>query len=634
MFMGLLFAGVFVASKFTVDFVEKQVGKAVGGTCEIEKFSFSIFSGNITLENVEIESAKDQNVSFSLGIKQVNGNIRIFGLLKGIDVNQMEVSGLSLKILLSTIDSPTIKKSLTNKKPLQTAKSKSWLKLNIKSFSLVDSSLRIVKNTGYSTKEFFLNKVNLHTKNLRYPISPATFKRELNFDFNSTVNLDEEGSLKLTVDPATDKDGIFLVCAANASNFNIAEFLDVFTDGKFQLTSGFLDAEVKVTIEDAKLNGDATISTKGVKVSRVGEDPNSFLSGIIDQNSELKVNVNIQGGYNSPQLVVKLDGLKYLGSDDSKIILSKIEASIDGGSFIKHKTVFLKEVLIDNAEMVFVRDSSKAVTIFESMSAFKNVSRNTDATVSMTPNDFVKNTPDSVLKKTLVVEKLRLKGTAKFEDYSVDEPPAIILFRNIELSCDNFNYPAGKNDFTKIVLATNVGDYNEGVLRLYGKIVPYFELVNFNLSLDVVDVDACYFRKFYQSKLNLNVDSARLYMKSHGVCQDNILVSKHYVQVKNLSVTPLEGSDNIYGIKQDTVIEFLKKNDDVLSFGFEINGDIKSSKFSFNSDLKDKLLNGFIKTLIRSPKALADMAISAGKELLSGNTLSDLLKGFSKGKDK
>jgi hypothetical protein len=225
-----------------------------------------------------------------------------------------------------------------------------------------------------------------------------------------------------------------------------------------------------------------------------------------------------------------------------------------------------------------------------------------------------------------------------FADYSIPLPQNIIEIININGRIENLQISSvvetGDTLNGIVHLTGQLNSNSDSSLRLDGSFERSENMVDFDLTLALENVDLIRFLPYYSNTSFTILKEARVDLYSKANCMQNRLNATQKVHIYDIQLYDIspEAEDTLFGLPAKTVIEFFKDSKGEVEFSFNIVGTIDDPKFDPGPLIKQVLSNAIHNKIISKlqglPREVIKISEKALKENLRAGKALDKLKIF------
>jgi hypothetical protein len=231
----------------------------------------------------------------------------------------------------------------------------------------------------------------------------------------------------------------------------------------------------------------------------------------------------------------------------------------------------------------------------------------------------VSSPQQNILFDTLYIKKLLIENSKfVFEDSSIKPRPAFVKILNINGSIEDILIPMeGSGAFKgNVYLRGKLSSANEGQVKLEGSFTKSEDAVDFDLEIDLKDVNLIRFSTYY-SKTSLSIlKEAKLDLSSKAICSKNNLNASQKARIYNIELydLALTEEDKLFGLPAKTVIKFFEDLKNDIAFSFNIVGTIDDPKFDPGPIIKQVLFDAMRDKILAKLQELPRDVIKMGEK--------------------
>jgi hypothetical protein len=190
--------------------------------------------------------------------------------------------------------------------------------------------------------------------------------------------------------------------------------------------------------------------------------------------------------------------------------------------------------------------------------------------------------------REVTIERIELKnGSLDFYDATVSRPPLKTRVEQLDALIQDVAAPAAEKtsfELTGIVK----GIKRDGRAKVSGWVGPAAHDSSSQVTLDGVDLVAL--QPYLVKKTDARVSRGTLDLKLLSEVRNDNLNGKGKMILKDLTFAPSSGFfDTFMGLPRNTVISFLKDNNNAIDIDFTLTGNTKNPNFSLNESLSTRV---------------------------------------------
>jgi hypothetical protein len=226
--------------------------------------------------------------------------------------------------------------------------------------------------------------------------------------------------------------------------------------------------------------------------------------------------------------------------------------------------------------------------------------------------------------RAVMISTIKLKdGSLDLYDTTVSRPPLKTRMEEIEAMIRDVAAPASEKthfDLNGIVK----GVKRDGRAKVSGWVGPASRDSSSRIVLEAVDLVAL--QPYLVKKNEARVAKGTLDLKLASEVRNNNLDGKGKVILHDLEFAPARGYfETFMGLPRNTVISFLKDNNNAIDVDFTLTGNTSNPNFSLNESLSTRIATGMAGQLGVSIRSVAEGLGTLGRKGMEG--ASDVVEG-------
>lgn len=210
-------------------------------------------------------------------------------------------------------------------------------------------------------------------------------------------------------------------------------------------------------------------------------------------------------------------------------------------------------------------------------------------------------------------------GDFKFIDQHVSKPATITRFSGID--CEVVN-SISLSDRTIITSVNGKGNIEgQGRFSVDGKGKFLEKPTSFDGGIKIENVSIPKFSPYFGDSLSVKINKGNLFIYTQASCDKGILNVKSEVRIEDVALEPIGDPSQtvLLELKTIDVINFLKDENNIVEFSFEISGDISRPDFKWGAEMVRALRNSMLKAFTDGVIRLFKTPAQAGEAI--GNML-------------
>ncbi len=206
-------------------------------------------------------------------------------------------------------------------------------------------------------------------------------------------------------------------------------------------------------------------------------------------------------------------------------------------------------------------------------------------------------------------------GSLQFIDQRVSSPAIITQFSGIDGQVVN---SVSLSDRSVITSVNMKGDIEgQGHFSVDGKGKFLEKPISFDGRIKIENVPLPKFSPYYGNNLSVKVRKGNLFTDTDAACDKGALNVKTDIKIRDVDLEPV-GDPNktvLFEIKTSDVIEFLRDENNAVSFSFEIKGDLSKPDFKWGDEMVRALRNSMLKAFTDGVVRLLRNPVKAGEKI-------------------
>lgn len=206
-------------------------------------------------------------------------------------------------------------------------------------------------------------------------------------------------------------------------------------------------------------------------------------------------------------------------------------------------------------------------------------------------------------------------GSLQFIDQKISSPAIITRFSGIDGQVVNSVSLSDRSIITSINVKGNIE--GQGSFSVDGKGKFLEKPISFDGKVKIENVPLPKFSPYYGNNLSVKVRKGNLFVDTGAVCDKGALNVRTGVKIQDVDLEPV-GDPNktvLFEIKTSDVIEFLRDEDNAVSFSFEIKGDLSKPDFKWGDEMARALRNSMLKAFTDGVVRLLRSPVKAGEKI-------------------
>jgi len=184
------------------------------------------------------------------------------------------------------------------------------------------------------------------------------------------------------------------------------------------------------------------------------------------------------------------------------------------------------------------------------------------------------------------IDQVRIQEAAvDFEDRKVDEPPAEIHLRKVNLEVGDIHYPFASVRSPVTLKGKMKGPTKEGEIELKGWI--NFDSLDMDTVFHLREIEVKTLESYYRKRVSAEIESGEMRM------QAKITINKKVIDAPgNLELTSLKvggGGGSVFYIPAKTVVSLLKDRGNRINVKFHVKGNLDDPRFSLQENIMTRI---------------------------------------------
>ena len=184
------------------------------------------------------------------------------------------------------------------------------------------------------------------------------------------------------------------------------------------------------------------------------------------------------------------------------------------------------------------------------------------------------------------IDQVRIQEAAvDFEDRKVDEPPAEIHLRKVNLEVGDIHYPFASVRSPVTLMGKMKGPTKEGEIELKGWI--NFDSLDMDTVFHLREIEVKTLESYYRKRVSAEIESGEMRM------QAKITINKKVIDAPgNLELTSLKvggGGGSVFYIPAKTVVSLLKDRGNRINVKFHVKGNLDDPRFSLQENIMTRI---------------------------------------------
>jgi hypothetical protein len=184
------------------------------------------------------------------------------------------------------------------------------------------------------------------------------------------------------------------------------------------------------------------------------------------------------------------------------------------------------------------------------------------------------------------IDRVRIQEAAvDFEDRKVEEPPAEIKLRKMDLDVRDIRYPFASVHSPVTLSGKMKGPTKEGEIELKGWID--FNNIDMDTLLKVREIEVKTLEPYYRKRVSAEIESGDMTMQAKITINKKVIDAPGSLEVTRLKVGGGEGS--VFYIPAKTVVSLLKDRGNRISVNFHVKGNLDDPRFSLQENIMRRI---------------------------------------------
>jgi len=184
------------------------------------------------------------------------------------------------------------------------------------------------------------------------------------------------------------------------------------------------------------------------------------------------------------------------------------------------------------------------------------------------------------------IDRVRIQEAAvDFEDRNVEEPPAEIRLRKVDLELRDIQYPFASSHSPVTLKGKMEGPTKEGEIDLKGWID--FNNLDMDTLLKVREIEVKTLEPYYRRRVSAEIESGDMTMQAKITINKKVIDAPGSLELTRLKVGGGEGS--VFYIPAKTVVSLLKDKGNRINVNFHVKGNLDDPRFSLQENIMRRI---------------------------------------------
>ena len=184
------------------------------------------------------------------------------------------------------------------------------------------------------------------------------------------------------------------------------------------------------------------------------------------------------------------------------------------------------------------------------------------------------------------IDRVRIQEAAvDFEDRKVEEPPAEIKLRKMDLDVRDIRYPFASVHSPVTLKGRMKGPTKEGEIELKGWID--FNNLDMDTLLKVREIEVKTLEPYYRKRVSAEIESGDMTMQTKITINKKVIDAPGSLELTRLKVGG--GGGSVFYISAKTVVSLLKDKGDRINVNFHVKGNLDDPRFSLQENIMRRI---------------------------------------------
>ncbi len=302
----------------------------------------------------------------------------------------------------------------------------------------------------------------------------------------------------------------------------------------------------------------------------------------------------------------RLNGLEIKEADqfsgETSFAADSAHLNVSLWSLLEKKLV-LRDFDVENADVIIRKSHGKLIHPF-------SIARKPDAADSSLNREAVNPKNDQAM--SLVIRQLILKKSRfKFIDYDIQKDGFVIAFENIDALISNVRLPfSDEKTFYKISADMLQGEtQKKAQFKISGH--TQFRTMDSDVNVVAQEVYLPYFQPYYLQVTPVAIEKAFLGSRTNILLEHNDLTINADLEVADLALAPAASEQQIFGLRTDEMLSYLKDRSDRLKLQIVAQWNIADQNLNARDIIRRSIEKSLKKTVVGNVGEILDHALTS-----------------------
>ena len=180
------------------------------------------------------------------------------------------------------------------------------------------------------------------------------------------------------------------------------------------------------------------------------------------------------------------------------------------------------------------------------------------------------------------IDRIRIQEAAvDFEDRKVEEPPAEIHLRKVNLEVGDIHYPFASARSPVTMKGKMKSPTKEGDIETKGWID--FNSLDMDMLLKVREIEVKTFEPYYRKRVSAGIESGDMTMEAKVTVNNKVIDAPGSMELTRLRIG--SGGGSVFYIPAKTVVSLLKDKGDRIKVNFHVKGNLDDPRFNLQENI-------------------------------------------------
>jgi hypothetical protein len=184
------------------------------------------------------------------------------------------------------------------------------------------------------------------------------------------------------------------------------------------------------------------------------------------------------------------------------------------------------------------------------------------------------------------IDRIRIQEAAvDFQDRNVEEPPAEIRLRKVDLEVRDIQYPFASARSPVTLKGKMKGPTKEGEIELKGWI--NFDNLDMDTLFKVREIEVKTLEPYYRKRVSAEIESGDMTMQAKITINKKVIDAPGSLELTRLNVGG--GGGSVFYIPAKTVVSLLKDRGNRINVNFHVKGNLDDPRFSLQENIMRRI---------------------------------------------